>query len=533
MANIKIDIRNDGVYIVVDNSDPENKVTRKALLEAIESNNLKQVDYNIVNDILKSEEPLIEKKVSGKADSAAVHENVLVEISRDRLAAVLKFTPPQFGGRLLTKGEIMERIAHAKVTHGISERVVDEAVRMGVHKEYIEKYIVAKGKAPVPGENGELIYNYDMSGEKNQPKILGDGTVDYKQINYFEPISSGDILAYRTPPGAGEPGMDIHGNSISPRPGKPAPKLVKGKNAEVTKDEMQLVATTSGQLVISGKQLGVSPVLDIKGDVDFSTGNIDFEGCVNIAGAVLSGFNVNAAGNIEIRGVVEEAIITAGGSVNLYGGIMGRGKGRVESGNNVFTKFAQNATIISKGNIKSNSLLHSTVTADGSIVLEGDNCFIAGGVIVAGDEVRAKTIGSSMGTMTEVTVGRNNDLAEDLEKVTAEIQEANMQFSKLNEAYEALTKLKKVEEMDNKQKTQLLQLLQQRNAQRDRAVELESEKDAIEEIMKKIRGRIIAEKVIFAGVKVTIGPAYKQLNDDITISILTNDSGMIKARPFM
>ncbi|MCL2169541.1 MAG: FapA family protein, partial [Defluviitaleaceae bacterium] len=140
---------------------------------------------------------------------------------------------------------------------------------------------------------------------------------------------------------------------------------------------------------------------------------------------------------------------------------------------------------------------------------------------------------SSMGTMTEVTVGRNNDLAEDLEKVTAEIQEANMQFSKLNEAYEALTKLKKVEEMDNKQKTQLLQLLQQRNAQRDRAVELESEKDAIEEIMKKIRGRIIAEKVIFAGVKVTIGPAYKQLNDDITISILTNDSGMIKARPFM
>jgi uncharacterized protein (DUF342 family) len=533
MSKIKIDNRSDGIYFVVDNSGPDGKVTRREILDAIDQNNLKQVDFSIVNDILKSTEPKLEKKVSDKSEAPAVNENLNVEISRDRMTASIKFTPAQFGGDLLTKELIMERLAHAEVSYNLDMEEIDRCVQLGRNKEYAERYIVAAGKPPVSGENGEIIYNFDMSGEKNQPKILGDGTVDYKQINYFNAVSAGMVLAKRIAPGEGEPGIDVTGRPVPPKPGKPAPKLVKGKNTFITDDEMSLIAQASGQLVVSGKSLSVSPVLDIKGDVDFSTGNIDFEGSVNISGGVLSGFSVIAAGNIEVRGVVEEASLAAGGSVNLYGGIMGRGKGKVESGCNVFTKFVQNATIIAKGNLKSNSLLHSTITVDGYVGLEGDNCFIAGGIITAGDEIRAKTIGSSMGTMTELVVGRNNELNAELELVRAEYKEAEEQYIKLNTAYETFSKMVKIEDMDAKRKQQLLQLLQQRNVQRDRAQGLEREIEFLEDSMRQIKGRVIAERIIFAGVKVTIGNAYKQLHDDITISVLRNEGGMIKARPFV
>ncbi|MDR2167781.1 MAG: FapA family protein [Clostridiales bacterium] len=531
MSKVKVETRNDGVYMVVDNSG--GKVSRRELLDAIDQNNLKQVDFSVVNEILKSTENIIEKKVSDKINVDPIDEDFVIDISRDKLKASIKFSPAQFGGDALGAEAITERLSKEGITYNVDREAVEELAQAGHNKEYDQKYVVAKGEAPIAGEDGEIIYNFDMTGEKNQPKILGDGTVDYKQINYFNAVSAGMVLAKRTMPGPGQAGMNVLGEIVPPRPGKLAPKLSKGKNTFITDDELQLIAQASGQLVVSGKNLGVSPVLDIKGDVDFSTGNIDFEGSVNVAGAVLSGFSITAAGNIEVRGVVEEASLLAGGSINLYGGVMGRGKGRVESGCNIFTKFVQNATIIAKGNLKTNSLLHSEVSVDGSVVLEGDNCFIAGGVITAGDEIRAKTIGSSMGTMTELVVGRNNELQDELEMMKREYEEAEEAYIKLNSAYEAFSKVATLETMDTKRKTQLLQLLQQRNLQRDRAQGLEREIQFLEDAAKQIKGRIIAERIIYAGVKVSIGNAYKQLNDDITMSVLKNEGGMVKARPLL
>ena len=102
MNNIKIDIRSDGVYVIVDNSNPAQRVTRKALLDVIEGANLKNVDFDIINEILKSDEKLIEKKVSAvQADMPAVHENATIEVARDKLSAAVKFTPPQSGGNFL------------------------------------------------------------------------------------------------------------------------------------------------------------------------------------------------------------------------------------------------------------------------------------------------------------------------------------------------------------------------------------------------------------------------------------------------
>lgn len=530
---ITIEQRADGFYLIVNVPDPNNPVTRGELIDAIEAKGLKNVDFNVLSEIVRTTEPTIERKISKDVKDATKGgkpENISVEVTKDRLVAGIKFERPNDGGALLSVEEIWDKLCAAGVKYGVDMEEIKRIVKMGDKKDYNTKHVIAKGTKPVNGQNGRVEYNFDISGEKNQPKILGDGSVDYRQVDFFESIRGGDILATRVLPTDGEPGIDVFGNAIAPKPGKPAPKLPRGKNTMVSEDELELVAELAGQLVVSGKTLSVSPVLDILGDVDFSTGNIDFEGCVNIKGNVLSGFSVEAKGNVEVKGIVEAADIIAGGAINLYGGIMGRGKGRVESGNHVFTKFAQNATILAKGNIKSNAILHSTITADGSVVLEGDNCFIAGGVVSAGDEIRAKTIGSHMGTATEVSVGKNTSMMDRFELLKNSYGEVREQFAKLNESYEGIVSTVDINAMDATKKALLVQLLQNRNLLRDRAREMEEELAELAESLRRIRSRIVVESIMYHGVTVFIGNLKMDVNDDITVSILKADDGRIVAR---
>lgn len=530
---IKIEERKDGMYIVIDKSDKSVEVSRKDVLTVIEGSGLKNVDFNVVSDLLKSDEAIVTGKISEENLRPPVDESVTFEASRDKMSAIVKFSPPQNDGALLTEEMLLEKIAGFGIKFGIDEDTVKGLTEKGADKDYSDTFVIAKGKSPVSGTDGTVVYNYDITGKKNQPKILGDGTVDYKEINYFSSVQAGEVLAYRINPTDGETGADVFGDAIAAKPGKPAPKLTKGKNTIISDDEMELISEAAGQLVISGKSMSISPLLEIPGNVDFSTGNIDFAGSVIISGAVLSGFSVEAQGNIEIKGIVEAATIRATGSINLYGGIMGRSKGRVESGCNVFTKFAQNATIISKGNLTTNALLHSEIIVDGAVVLEGDNCFIAGGTVTAGEEVRAKTIGSHMGTRTEIKVGGNMELAARYEEMKAAYVTAKQQFNQLNESYENVVQNEDVANMDAKRKALLVQLLQNRNMLRDRAVKMEEEMTEIAETLKRTTGKVVAEKVIHSGVSVTIGSAYKYLYDDITISVLRSVNGVIKAEVFI
>lgn len=61
-----------------------------------------------------------------------------------------------------------------------------------------------------------------------------------------------------------------------------------------------LIATMDGHLEYSNGAFYVRPVLEIRGDVDYSTGNIDFIGDVQIAGDVRENFSVRATGSITV-----------------------------------------------------------------------------------------------------------------------------------------------------------------------------------------------------------------------------------------
>jgi len=529
--NIKLELKQDGVYALLDNSNEETKPTRKDLLEKIEEYKIAQVDANAVNEIMKSTDERPEIKISNQTDIVEKHESVEVETSKDRMEATITFSPPEFGGSNITSDKVLAELKNSGISYGIDHNEIDDLIKAKDQRSYVKKYVVATGKPPENGVDGEIEFAIDIQSEQNHPKILADGTVDYKQIDYFVSVKVGTILAIRTEPAEGESGMDVFGKPINQKPGKPAPKFTKGKNVYTSDDEIELIAQKSGQLVINGKTLSISPVLEIKGDVGYETGNISFDGSVNVQGAVVSGFSIEAQGNIEVKGIVEAASLKATGAINLYGGIQGRFKGRIEAGSDVFTKFAQNARIIAGGNVVSNFLLHCNTTCKGSILLDGDNCFIAGGTAEAGDEIRAKTIGSHMGTRTDISVGGNPELSGRFEQVRDEYEFLKKKYKKLTKDYELIVETGDVTQLDVKRKSLLLSLINHRTSVKEEALQLEEELTALVGSLRKSKGRIIAEIVMHHGVNVAISNSSLQLHDDITASVLRNVNGAVKIEP--
>ena len=151
--------------------------------------------------------------------------------------------------------------------------------------------------------------------------------------------------------------------------------------------------------------VSVSTVWFIPGDVDNSTGNIDFLGNVIVNGIVHSGFTIKAKGSVEVKGPVEGANIIAGGDIILRYGVQGTETSKLQAGGNIVAKFIQNASIQAGKDIITEGIWHSTVNAGGVVKADVGKGSIIGGNVSATNVVLAKNIGSPMGALTDIQTG--------------------------------------------------------------------------------------------------------------------------------
>ncbi len=143
----------------------------------------------------------------------------------------------------------------------------------------------------------------------------------------------------------------------------------------------------------------------VAADVDASTGDIEYEGNVEvITGTVRTGFTIRAKGDIEINGVVEGATLIAGGDVVIKRGVQGMGKGRAIRGD-ICAQFFESANVFADGDVLAGSILHSHIQSGGKVVIHGRKGFIVGGELICETYVEANSIGNRMETQTIVKVG--------------------------------------------------------------------------------------------------------------------------------
>jgi hypothetical protein len=173
-------------------------------------------------------------------------------------------------------------------------------------------------------------------------------------------------------------------------------------------------------------KLSVYPVRRILGDVDYSTGHIEFPDTVQIEGSVKSGFEVRAEGSVIIGGDVENDVtVRAGGDVAVQHGISGSTT-RIEADGSIYAQFVGSATVRVQHDLTVGSyLLGASIRSSGSVLVTGvgvsnpKSGAILGGFVLAVDQIRAQNIGSASVGSTKVVAGVDLTLAKkesDLQK---------------------------------------------------------------------------------------------------------------------
>jgi len=330
-------------------------------------------------------------KLAGPQEEACADADLAVHLSRDEMTATMMLHPPVAGGSSMTPEAALNLLRDKwRIVYGLDEEAVASAVEA---QHYYMPVVVARGRAPVKGENGQVVLKFKTE-HSFAPRVLEDGSVDYRDLDIFESVQENDLLAEIIPPSDGTDGMTVTGKTLPAQRGKAA-KPPKGKNTRLSEDGLKLFAAKSGRVDYIAGLVEVSDMLRIPGDVNMSVGNIDFPGDVEIKGNVLSNFTVKATGNVEVWGVVEAATIIAGKNIVLKAGIQGMDKGVLRAGGNITARFIEKTQVQANGSLFTDYIAHSTVSVLGRVALSGRHAKIIGSVIRAGKEVVARHVGAN------------------------------------------------------------------------------------------------------------------------------------------
>ena len=212
-----------------------------------------------------------------------------VVVTDNKLEANMCVFSPQFSGRDITVADMKQALKDEHVVYGIDEELLEEIAN---NKLYDKIFTVASGYPAIDGENGK-VHNLFDTDKQLVPRKLEDGSVDYRDLGLIVNVRTNDLLCEITPETQGEEGMNVLGQVIMPRPGRP-PMVPQGINTVLSADGTKLFASDSGNLVYKGGRFNVETTFSISSDIDVKTGNINFLGDVVIKGSVQEGFSVTA-----------------------------------------------------------------------------------------------------------------------------------------------------------------------------------------------------------------------------------------------
>lgn len=384
------------------------------------------VDYlernQLVYDLsVLRENVLLGEKVTlplAKGACPALPEDYVLNISEDKMTATIRFYPPSSTSeKMLTLEGLTRDLRFRNVTYGIQVNILQEFLE---DREYCKDYTAAVGKEVVYGKDAKIEYYFNTDIHA-KPTVREDGSVDFFNLNAINHCTAGAVLAQIIPEDKGQSGRNVMGEVLEPNAVKRA-IFRYNRNCEISEDKLQLLAKVSGHVALVDDMVFVSDVYEVE-NVDNSTGNIDYEGSVQINGNVISNFTVNAKGNVIVSGVVEGATINAGGNIIITRGMNGMNKGALFAGGNVISKFLENATVRADGYVQTESILHSDVRAGKYVEVNGKHGFITGGHVAATEMLTVKTLGSTMGATTIVEVGADPRAKEEYQQTQKEIAE--------------------------------------------------------------------------------------------------------------
>jgi len=315
-----------------------------------------------------------------------------------------------------------------------------------------EPFLLAKGTPASEPVDGTFVWNDDL--QRDDPPAD-----DADRVNFYEghgpvtvdaAVPIGRIVA----PVGGKEGIDVHGRAIAV---KRSPRSIAvGDNVELDEQSGTVYSKTAGHVVFERGMISIKPVLEIRGDVDFETGNIDAASEVLIRGCVRDLFIVRSKGGISVKGSVDSGYLFAGGDIVIGGGVKGRRKTIIEAGGDVSAKFLDSVYLVAGGDVRIGAeALDSTVICGSGLDIR--HGAIVGGRQFAKDGIRAKVIGSNVGVKTVVAVGMDLKLSRRIIEINQKIKQNQVLADKIRQHLDPIMKCwKRVTPGQREQATELM-----------------------------------------------------------------------------
>lgn len=453
-----------------------------------------------------------------------IPETYNLSVSDDKMKVTVRFIAASETGKRMTFADFLKDLRFRNIIFGIRE----EELKKHFESEgvYCTEVVVAEGKDAVQGYDARIEYYFDTDMHK-RPLMREDGSVDYFQMTTIHQCKKGELLARIIPEDPGETGYNVFGQPIVPRDVK-RQTLKYGRNIELSEDRREIRSMVDGHVSLVEDKVFVSSIFQVK-NVDVSTGNIDFEGSIEIEGYVAENFEVKAGGDVIVNGLVEGAKITAGGNIIIAKGMNGMGKGFLKAGRDVVVKFLENARVVAGGYVQTEAIMHSHISAGADVRVEGRRGVIVGGHVQAAQGVSARTIGANMGASTILEVGVNPLIKEQVVRLQKGIEENEKTIKDARVILENFTeKLKKgvkFTESQVKYMKTVAQMIEDKTAEAGR---LNEKLDRFRSVMETQKSaEVVVMDIIYPGTTIIIGDAIKTIQTEYHYCKFVKEKGEV------
>jgi len=371
-------------------------------------------------------EELADKKTL--LEEGLTYDNYVFRVTSDKMLVLLE-TP------LVTREDKREFLENYPK---IKEFLISQGIQFVLEEpeELDGKLIVAMGHPPRGGhpERIEFLPKFERLIKKTEEDLIKEIPEDEEKAEDLREkvqkilcVKEGEAIAKWYPLTPPTPGINIFGEEVQPPPLKEEKNFELSNNVYLDEKERLIKAKISGVVTFENRKIDVLPEYVLKGDVDFSVGNIYFYGKkLTIQGDVKFGFKVIVEGDLELRGCTENKVkIEVKGNFIAEGVIRGEDT-TVEVWGEAKIRGAEFAKILVHGNLYVRDYLVFTNTH-----VEGD--------LIA---IEVKIVGHAAQTLTIIGAGYYPDIVNDYLVTIERIEVLNEFLKKIDNGLKLASKLK-------------------------------------------------------------------------------------------
>ena len=213
---------------------------------------------------------------------------------------------------MYTKEEVVELISQAGIIFGLKQENIEKLIETYDSGEVL----IADGIESInPVDDYVEVFYQDIKNTTSQ-----EWKKDFKAIGYQECVESGELLVKRIQGINGQVGKNVRGEDIPVRQ-REVIELKAGEGCNLVGED-EIYSTTEGKVLNVKNTYIISPVHEIKGNIDISTGNVIFEGEVFVSGDVEEGMKVSGGSGLMIRGNVSGATAESLGTTVINGKVL-------------------------------------------------------------------------------------------------------------------------------------------------------------------------------------------------------------------